>query len=133
MQSNPGLESGSCAAALRKRAAPGKRRARTQRTVAAAALLALLCAVPAGQALAQAQPQPVREASRGELLYTTHCVACHTTKMHWRQKKLATDWPGLLGLVRHWQALAGLGWTAEDIAEVARYLNGRYYHFFAQE
>jgi cytochrome c len=35
--------------------------------------------------------------SRGELLYSTHCVACHTAKIHWRDGRAATDcqvsWP----------------------------------------
>lgn len=28
--------------------------------------------------------------SRGELLYTTHCIACHTTEMHWRDRRAAS-------------------------------------------
>ena len=29
-----------------------------------------------------------RSQSRGELLYSTHCIACHTSQMHWRDKKV---------------------------------------------
>jgi hypothetical protein len=67
--------------------------------------------------------------SRGELLYSTHCVACHTSQIHWREKKLATDWGRLTAQVRRWQANGGLNWTDDDITDVARYLNDLYYHY----
>lgn len=67
--------------------------------------------------------------SRGELLYSTHCVACHTTEVHWRDRRLATDWPSLQAQVRRWQAVAALDWNEDDIEAVARHLNERYYGF----
>ena len=76
-------------------------------------------------AAAQGMPDP----QRGELLYSTHCIACHTTQIHWRDKKLAKDYPGLVAEVGRWQKLAGLGWNADDIAAVARYLNTLFYHY----
>jgi len=91
----------------------------------------VLCALPSGQAQAWIPPGYGVDQSRGEMLYTTHCVACHTTRMHWREKRLATDWSGLLTQVRRWQELSGLGWTADDIGEVARFLDARYHHFEA--
>ena len=33
--------------------------------------------------------------TRGELLYSTHCIACHNAELHWRNRKLATDWKSL--------------------------------------
>ena len=68
-------------------------------------------------------------ATRGELLYTTHCIACHTTQVHWRQQKLVTDWASLKHQVRRWSGNTGLSWTDEEIVEVARYLNAAYYRF----
>lgn len=86
-------------------------------------LLALLAAaLCGGPALAQD-----RVPSRGELLYTTHCVACHTTQVHWRDKKLATDWPSLKAQVQRWQARASLDWNDADVTEVARFLNDTIY------
>jgi mono/diheme cytochrome c family protein len=67
--------------------------------------------------------------SRGSLLYATHCTACHTSKQHWREKKLATDWNSLEMQVRRWQAAAFLDWRDEDIQAVTRHLNDRYYRF----
>jgi cytochrome c2 len=85
----------------------------------ALAALALACSTAA---LAQE-----RAPSRGELLYTTHCVACHTTQMHWRDKRLATDWPSLKAQVQRWQATARLDWSDGDVTEVARFLNDTIY------
>ena len=69
--------------------------------------------------------------SRGELLYSTHCIACHDTQLHWRERKLATDWTHLKAEVNRWQKTTGLQWRDDDVTEVARYLNTRYYHFSA--
>jgi hypothetical protein len=67
--------------------------------------------------------------SRGELLYTTHCIACHSTQVHWRDQRRATDLASLTEQVRYWQGRALLSWTEDDIAEVTRYLNQRIYRF----
>lgn len=73
--------------------------------------------------------QPEITASRGELLYTTHCITCHSAKIHWRDKKIARDLIGLNAQVRRWQGIAGLKWSGEDIVDVTRYLNTRHYHY----
>jgi hypothetical protein len=67
--------------------------------------------------------------SRGELLYTTHCIACHTTEMHWRDRRAASNWPSLRDQVRRWQEAASLAWTDSEILDVARYLNETIYRF----
>jgi mono/diheme cytochrome c family protein len=77
--------------------------------------------------LAHAQSLP--QEPRGELLYRTHCVGCHTTQVHWREKTLATDWASLAAQVERWQKNAQLGWSDEDVDAVARYLNAAYYRF----
>lgn len=76
-----------------------------------------------------ATAQPVDNPNRGQLLYATHCVACHSAKMHWRANKHATDWASLRAQVRRWQAIQGLGWSDSDIDDVARYLNTLYYRY----
>ncbi len=85
--------------------------------------LALLGAVGPSIALAQAAP------SRGQLLYDTHCIACHDARLHWRDNKLASDWVTLRALVRQWQGSVQLQWSDGDIDEVARHLNDKVYHF----
>lgn len=69
------------------------------------------------------------DAGRGELLYSTSCIACHDTQVHWRDKKLATDWSSLMSEVRHWEGFARLEWSDDDEYAVARYLNATYYHY----
>jgi mono/diheme cytochrome c family protein len=76
-----------------------------------------------------AHAQPAPPASRGQLLYTTHCISCHNTNMHWRDGRQATDWPSLKAQVRRWQASSELQWSEDDIAEVARHLNDTIYHY----
>ena len=66
--------------------------------------------------------------SRGELLYETHCIACHTTQVHWRDQRLVSNYAGLVAQVVRWQGNTGLGWTSEEVREVARYLDVTFYH-----
>ena len=94
-----------------------------RRTSAIALLTALLAL--SGTAGAQSTPEP----TRGELLYSTHCVACHNARVHWRDQRLAKDWTSLRAQVRRWQGIQKLRWSEEDISEVARYLNTFYYDF----
>ena len=67
--------------------------------------------------------------SRGELLYQTHCVACHDKQVHWRARKIVGDWPGLVAEVRRWDANLGLRWNDDAVIEVTRYLNRVFYRF----
>lgn len=73
--------------------------------------------------------QPEKSASRAELLYSTHCIACHNADIHWRDKKIAKDWASLRAEVGRWQGIAGLGWRDDDITGVASYLNARFYRY----
>jgi mono/diheme cytochrome c family protein len=88
----------------------------------------LLACLVAG-ALHAASAQPVVPSARGELLYSTHCIGCHSREIHWRQKKLATDWTSLQAQVRRWAGNGGLGWSDEEIDDVARHLNSVHYRF----
>jgi hypothetical protein len=83
-------------------------------------LLFMAVALPAA-----AQPA---DGSRGQLLYSNHCVECHTTQMHWRAQRQARDWDSLTAQVRRWQAEARLQWTEQDVNAVARHLNDTIYH-----
>jgi mono/diheme cytochrome c family protein len=94
-----------------------------------AGLLLALAMLPA---LAQSPPtNPL--SSRGALLYDNHCSACHSEQMHWRDKKVAVNWPSLKALVRRWQDEQKLAWSDADVDEVARYLNTRFYRFEAPQ
>lgn len=84
-----------------------------------------LSVLAAAAAVAQTAPP----ASRGQLLYTTNCISCHNTQMHWRDHRKATDWTTLKAEVRRWQGNAGLQWEDADIEEVARHLNDTIYRY----
>lgn len=88
----------------------------------------LMACILAG-ATAAAQTDPAFREPRGELLYSTHCIGCHSVQMHWRDAKVATDWRSLKEQVRRWQNSSGLTWTDAEINAVARHLNTLYYHF----
>jgi mono/diheme cytochrome c family protein len=90
--------------------------------------LALVAAALANMP-AQAQTTPESVSTRGELLYSTHCIECHTTQMHWRANRQAVDWDTLKFQVRRWQGVLNLGWTEADVNDVGRYLNDTFYRF----
>ena len=94
----------------------------------------LAAALAAAVALALAGPPPAAaqaaaDPTRGRLLYDTHCKACHSTQMHWRDQRAATDWPSLLAQVRQWQARGRLDWSDADIEAVAGHLNDTIYRW----
>lgn len=90
-------------------------------------LIAACLALAGASSLAHAQAE--QGATRGELLYATHCSTCHAAEIHWRARTLATDWRSLKAQVRRWQGNIGLGWSEDEITDVTRYLNIAYYHF----
>jgi hypothetical protein len=94
------------------------------------AVLPLLL-VPIGLALAG--PARADDAERGRLLYETHCIACHSTQMHWRDNRRVSDWASLLAQVQLWQAREQLAWTEADVRSVAQHLNQRIYRLPAPE
>ncbi len=89
--------------------------------------LPLLITLACASAVSHSQGAPAE--TRGQLLYSTHCIGCHTTQMHWREGRLASDWDSLKVQVRRWQGNAGLQWGDADIAEVSRHLNDTIYKF----
>jgi hypothetical protein len=96
-------------------------------------LISAVLFVAATSLVHAANMPPMRDAARGELLYSTHCIACHSDKLHWRDKKLVTDWKSLQTEIVRWQGVSGLRWSKEDIADVAQYLNALYYRYPAQD
>jgi hypothetical protein len=93
------------------------------RTLIVATLIAAFCS------FAEADEKSTRHETRGELLYSTFCIACHSDKVHWREKMLVSDWTSLRFEIDRWQSTSNLGWGHGDIDEVARYLNTLYYHY----
>jgi mono/diheme cytochrome c family protein len=86
-------------------------------------LLLALAAAASGSTQAQTAQPP----TRGQMLYDTHCVTCHTVQMHWRKASVVRSWQDLQDQVTRWQSSARLGWSQDDITQVARYLNDTFY------
>ena len=80
-----------------------------------------------GFAVVLAQAPSGAADARGELLYATHCVACHSVQIHWRAQKRVADWASLRAEVRRWATNVGLGWSDDEVTDVARYLNATVY------
>lgn len=92
-------------------------------------VLALALMLASAAAQAQSSPAGAGPVTRGQALYNTHCIACHTTQVHWRDARLATDWDSLKREVRRWQATNALAWSEADVVHVARHLNEAYYRY----
>jgi mono/diheme cytochrome c family protein len=76
---------------------------------------------------AQAGEAVDADAQRGRLLYETHCIGCHTTQAHWRDKRIVKTWEDLLYQVTRMQANAGQQWNVAEVVDVAAYLNEQFY------
>jgi mono/diheme cytochrome c family protein len=109
---------------MQSRTTPGCSNASRTRGLICGVVLAVTAA-----AGASAQTTPESVSLRGELLYSTHCIECHTTQIHWRANRRAMDWETLKLQVLRWQGVLNLGWTEDDADDVARYLNDTIYHF----
>lgn len=66
---------------------------------------------------------------RGQLLYETHCTACHETSVHSRNPRKADSIGKVNYWVTRWSEELKLGWSRSDIGEVTSYVNSKYYNF----
>ena len=86
--------------------------------LAAGLLLGVLA--PAAQA---------QDAARGKALYETHCLTCHYERIHKRDpaRSLVRSLPQLRVEVARRAEQAGRRFSAEDVDDVAEYLNQSHY------
>jgi hypothetical protein len=66
---------------------------------------------------------------RGQALYENHCLSCHEATVHTRDTRRATSVAELRKWTATWSFHAQLGWSGEEIDDVADFMNRRYYHF----
>jgi len=71
--------------------------------------------------------QAAADAARGKLLYEARCSACHESSVHQRKARKAASYSALRAQVLRWSIEVGGAWSAEEIDDVALYLNQRYY------
>ena len=88
-----------------------------------AAALAALVAAPASLGA------PDRQFDRGRELYELRCQGCHGQSVHSREKRAAADFESVRDWVARWSRTVGAGWAAEEIDDVAVYLNAAYYRY----
>lgn len=69
------------------------------------------------------------EIARGQALYTASCASCHAESVHGRRNRAATDFDSVRRWVARWSDNLGLRWDADEIDDVAAYLNQRYYKY----
>ena len=75
--------------------------------------------------------QPVSKVpvqSRGEMLYSNHCLTCHESIVHIRGKRSAGNLDALRTAVTRWSRELDLKWSSQEIEDVILYLNLNYYH-----
>jgi mono/diheme cytochrome c family protein len=89
----------------------------------------LLPTLLASLVIAWAPPAAGADTVRGRALYESRCGGCHAESVHGRARREAGGFEALRGWVRRWSANLGLRWTADEVDDVAVYLNGRYYRF----
>jgi mono/diheme cytochrome c family protein len=90
---------------------------RVFRNLTLAGSLALLLAGPAG----------ATDPERGKLLHGTFCLGCHGDSVAKRENRVARSYAELRRQVARWQGNTGLKWEAQDVDDVAAYLNETYY------
>jgi mono/diheme cytochrome c family protein len=73
--------------------------------------------------------EPPSTPVRGQLLYENHCTSCHESTVYIRERRRAKDLTDLRGWAIHWSNHLNLNWGAEEVDDVVRYLNGKYYRF----
>ena len=78
---------------------------------------------------AMAFPAIAADAARGRALYESRCDGCHSTGVHERASRKATDFEGIRTQVARWNAQLGGSWRREEIDDVAVYLNDRFYRY----
>jgi hypothetical protein len=67
--------------------------------------------------------------SRGQLLYDNHCMSCHESMVHIRNRQQVKSMQELRNQVTRWATYANLHWNKDEIEEVVRHLNTQFYKF----
>ncbi|MGI9302897.1 MAG: hypothetical protein ACR2RB_09340, partial [Gammaproteobacteria bacterium] len=74
-------------------------------------------------------PVLAADGPRGQLLYENHCHSCHESIIHVREQRVVDSIEALEQHVARWVSTLGLSWSPDDIADVERYLDEKFYHF----
>lgn len=72
---------------------------------------------------------PLIQPDRGRMLYENHCLTCHESVVHIRERQRAGSFAEVTSWVVRWASGLELDWRAEEIQDVVRYLNRRFYNY----
>ena len=86
-----------------------------------------VCAATVMTCVALSPGLAVAEFDRGRALYENHCQSCHESLAHTRDNRVVRTVEGLRQRVWSWSVHSGLNWTDDEIDDVTRYLNRRFY------
>ena len=73
-------------------------------------------------------PLSAQEFDRGEALYKNHCEECHEALAHTRKGSRINSMGDIRSWVASWSVHSKLGWSSEDVEDVANFLNNKFYH-----
>jgi hypothetical protein len=82
-----------------------------------------------GLALIFALPAAAAPSDNGQALYDQHCVSCHGPEIYTRDDRKVTSLQGLERQVQRCELALGLKWFDEEISDVTKLLNERFYRF----
>ena len=89
--------------------------------------ISLLTAAAAGGMLLSGGHTMAADANRGQLLYENHCMVCHTSIVHVRERRKAGTREEIKAWILRWQEQLGLNWQTREVDDVAEFLNQRFY------
>jgi mono/diheme cytochrome c family protein len=91
--------------------------------------LALIMAIAPASSVNAAEPAPVRQADfrRGWQLHDDACTGCHGASMYSRPYHERNPYFTVRKQVEIWQEFVGMGWSAQQIDDVAYYVQKRFY------
>ncbi|MEN8176536.1 MAG: cytochrome c [Pseudomonadota bacterium] len=84
--------------------------------------LALLLALAAWSA-------PAASADDAEALVERDCTSCHGAEVYTRSNRMVGSMQDLRTQIQRCHRAAGKNWSAQDVDQVVKYLNDRYYRF----
>ena len=66
---------------------------------------------------------------RGKLLYENHCLECHESQVHIREHRHSSSIGDVVFQIDRWQSELKLNWRIDEMNDVLRYLDDRFYRF----
>ena len=66
---------------------------------------------------------------RGKLLYENHCLECHESQVHIRERRGSSSIADVVFQIDRWQQELRLNWKVAEMNDVLKYLDEKFYRF----